>query len=411
MRRLVTSFVVVCSLFLATSASAARGDIDRTFGDHGFVLNTDMENDDMVRRPEGILVSGRYGDLSDIYSVFRPAVARYTNSGVLDPTFGEGGVSVMPAKWGDETAELIAVQPDGKLLLKIGLGHRLARLNADGSIDRGFGTGGVTELLPSYYYLRGGIAVAGDGSIYATGVTDLRRGGLLLVKYTAGGVLDTSFRGDGIRLLTAVEEAPGGYMTQATDGLVFTRPRGRVLVLGGDGAMTAVQFKPNGALDQSFGGGDGVTFLQVETGVNTAVVDGQGRIWLAGRRTRFQPNGLAVRLRADGTFDAGFGNEGIAPLPFQPIDAARLPDGRVAIGGQVEGPRAIALALLNEDGVDTDFGGGDGMVLHDIEQFFGRETPFHGVEIAAQSNGKVVMSAMTMDGTLPYGSILLRLST
>ena len=408
MRKTAVLFVVACSLCVPASASAAPGDIDRTFGDNGFVLNTDMEIDDMVRRPEGILVSGRYGELGEIYSVFRPAVARYTNSGALDPSFGEEGVSVMPAAWGDETATIIAVQPDGKLLLKIGLGHRLARLNADGSIDRTFGTGGVTDVLPSYYYLGGGIAVAGDGSIYATGATDLRRGGLLLVKYTPDGVLDTSFRGDGIRLLQATEEGPYG-VAEATDGPVFIRPRGRILVVGGQGATTAVLFKPNGSLDASFGGGDGVTFVHdgpFHVVFPVAVVDRVGRIWIPGADTQ----GLTIRLRADGSLDRTFGDDGFVRTPFTGRDAALLPDGRVAFVGQVERPRAVALAVLDDEGLDTSFGGGDGIQHTDIEQFFGRETPFHGTEIAAQSNGKVLISAMTMDDTLPYGSILLRLS-
>ena len=43
--------------------------------------------------------------------------------------------------------ESLAVQPDGKILVGGNIG--LARLNADGTLDTGFGNGGVEPRVPS----------------------------------------------------------------------------------------------------------------------------------------------------------------------------------------------------------------------------------------------------------------------
>src|SRR5437867_9125466 len=76
-----------------------------------------------------------------------PLAAR-ANPGDLDPSFGTGGQAISPILSGYDVACALVLQPDGKL---VAAGHAynannntlaLVRYNADGSLDRSFGTGG-----------------------------------------------------------------------------------------------------------------------------------------------------------------------------------------------------------------------------------------------------------------------------
>lgn len=86
------------------------------------------------------------------------AVVRYSASGMLDTTFGSAGVAVQ--HFGDPNSEdtqsearSLAVQPNGKIVvagrsdLSVGAQERwmLTRLNANGTLDTGFGTAGVVR--------------------------------------------------------------------------------------------------------------------------------------------------------------------------------------------------------------------------------------------------------------------------
>ena len=66
-----------------------------------------------------------------------------------DPTFGTGGFTVLDEPVGiNESLSDVVVQPDGKILGAAGAGAAptgflLARFNADGTPDGGFGNGGI----------------------------------------------------------------------------------------------------------------------------------------------------------------------------------------------------------------------------------------------------------------------------
>lgn len=73
-------------------------------------------------------------------------VARYHSDGTLDTSFGTGGFTVLNPGNTHETVYDIKLQPDGKLVLAIGVGSYrtgVCRLNPDGSKDQGFRCGHV----------------------------------------------------------------------------------------------------------------------------------------------------------------------------------------------------------------------------------------------------------------------------
>lgn len=82
------------------------------------------------------------------------AVARLNADGSLDSTFGTGGVATVDFDGGDDDADAVLVQDTGEIIvigtsLKAGVGNTaVAALNADGSLVADFGTGGKLLLSP-----------------------------------------------------------------------------------------------------------------------------------------------------------------------------------------------------------------------------------------------------------------------
>lgn len=107
-------------------------------------------------------------------------------------------------------AEAVAIQPDGKIVIA-GDAHRgtrtdfaLARYNADGTLDRSFGTGRrVVSKVGDGFSYAAAIVVQPDGKLVVAGRAYVAPDGvfaLALERYSADGKLDPSFGRGGIRV-------------------------------------------------------------------------------------------------------------------------------------------------------------------------------------------------------------------
>lgn len=139
-------------------------------------------------------------------------LARYTASGSLDETFGEGGK--VKGLFNSSIGAARAVLVQGNRILVAGSIHNdfaLVRLLASGSPDAAFGTDGkvITPVSSTNWDEARALAVNAEGKIllggwmYEVGSS----GNFALARYTEGGQLDPSFDGDGL-VVTAVA-APG----------------------------------------------------------------------------------------------------------------------------------------------------------------------------------------------------------
>ena len=75
-------------------------------------------------------------------------VARLTPNGALDTTFATGGIATIDFG-GDDFGEAMARQADGRIVVtgrSTAAGAVVARLNANGSLDAGFGTAGKATV-------------------------------------------------------------------------------------------------------------------------------------------------------------------------------------------------------------------------------------------------------------------------
>ncbi|MBL8817580.1 MAG: hypothetical protein JNL58_16260 [Planctomyces sp.] len=201
-------------------------------------------------------------------------MARLNSNGTLDSTFGSGGkvlVDMGPGSY-NEIWDL-ALQGDGKILAGGNLSNNgtnltVTRYNSDGSIDTSFGVMGTAEINTSRGSDRGhGIVVQSDGRIVLTGGTF---GGndsstVTLVRLTTTGSIDTGFGVGGI-----VQTNLPGWYEQGSE--IALQPDGRLLVIGrvSDPNVFPPQYHPvvlryqvNGSLDTTFGAtAPGYTIVQ-----------------------------------------------------------------------------------------------------------------------------------------------------
>ncbi|MCK7590744.1 T9SS type A sorting domain-containing protein [Subsaxibacter sp. CAU 1640] len=144
------------------------GNLDTTFNADG-IVTTDLnaptsewnEMHDMIIQPDGKILVGGESQLiencEDYYYTDR-ALLRYNTNGVLDWTFGNGGViygSYLGACGYNDTIQSINLLPDGKIITVgylfnyyISGSYYVAvqKFNSNGTLDTGFGTNGSTYL-------------------------------------------------------------------------------------------------------------------------------------------------------------------------------------------------------------------------------------------------------------------------
>lgn len=286
--------------------------------------------------------------------VTRMMVSRYTPSGQLENLFGTlGHVTVdIPGEWG--LARDVTVLNNGKILVAghssfVG-GHRriiLVRLNSDGTPDVGFGISGrVTTTVNGIWDEVSSMAIQPDGKILLAGHTrtgpGLVENAIALLRYTANGVLDPTFSGDGIVITPLAEGLQSLY---AQNDMVL-QPDGRIVVLGNpfvDGTPTIglVRYNSNGSLDTSFGE-DGIVLNHpgpvegLDLYVTGVAQDNAGGLVVCGSTPTAA---ILVRYLPDGTLDMDFGTEGVVLFENSVTDDLHWkevvvqPDHRIVVAG------------------------------------------------------------------------------
>ncbi len=225
------------------------------------------------------------------------------------------------------------------------------------------------------------VAVQPDGRIVAAGragSTDGQR--LIVARFTAEGLLDTTFGDSGIARAPATFSGDEAAATGSYAAAVAVLPDGRIVAGGGlrdaEGdpvGLLAVRFTPLGGLDTSFSG-DGVASALTDTSRgaegHALTVDAGGRYVVAG--TALDPErsrrwGVIARFSENGAIDAGFASGGV----LQRLDvgaggvvAALAADatGRIVAAGSVKDAfgtsSALAYRITADGAVDTSFSGG-----------------------------------------------------
>lgn len=237
-----------------------NGSADSTFGSSGTVVTDIAGGSDwatsIALQPDGKILLGGTSCSTDCAF----ALIRYDGNGQLDPTFGNGGISVL-SLGSDVLLSAIALQPDGKV---VATGQALSgsndilvtRLNSDGTLDSSFnGTGISSFIFPaSQSEMAGSLAIQKDGKLVVGGTASIDTDDFALARMNSDGSLDSSFDGDGY-VITDDLDALDDSITS-----IAIQPDGKIVAGGYRGAdktdeFMIVWYNPNGALDGSFGAG------------------------------------------------------------------------------------------------------------------------------------------------------------
>jgi uncharacterized delta-60 repeat protein len=385
----------------------------------------------MVIQPDGkIVLAGISSPLSTGQDF---SIARYNADGSFDTTFGNGGVAITPVSFGTtpETGTSVALQLDGKILVAgftvtgNGLDVALVRYNANGTLDTTFGGGDGIVTTP----VGAGIAsdqalhltVQSSGKIVVVGSTQpatvppgLPAQDIALVRYNADGSLDTTFGAGGI-VITPAAPAAGPDAARA----VLSQPDGGVLVAGsvfssGTGDDFALlRYTSSGALDTTFGGGDGIVTTAVTPFADSArsiLQQPDGRIVIAGSANPGAPNPgvfALARYNADGSPDTTFGANGVVTTQIgasssSGASVARQVDGKLLVAGTTNGvPGDFAIVRYNVNGtLDTTFGT-NGIVVT-------TGAPDTAWTIGVQADGKIVVSGNGLTSPTLFDFVVAR---
>jgi uncharacterized delta-60 repeat protein len=298
---------------LRVARFTAAGALDTAWGTSGAVT---LQLDAPANEPSDIhvfddgsfLVAGAQGS--------RAAIERRTTTGGVDGGFGVGGLAMTPNS-GNDRLDAMHVDTAGRIVAGGSNDGNdtilIARFTSAGVLDGTFGSGGVA--FPDAPGLTEGTTFVSEtptGGYLFGGFYDGPYGGsndAWIYRATSTGGQDNTFSGDGLLDTIGIAEDDwpigawqdsAGRVTVALTGDNTTR-FGR-LVAGG------------GSWDATFGGGLTTLSEHYWYGTRTSV----GDIVLAGRRTTGSDDTIVTRYGPTGAVDATFGTNGIATIDTQP---------------------------------------------------------------------------------------------
>ncbi|HEY8504250.1 MAG TPA: hypothetical protein VIL46_06680, partial [Gemmataceae bacterium] len=258
-----------------------------------------------------------------------------------------------------------------------------------------------------------GVALQGDGRILVAGAARVNGDDdFALARYNPDGSLDLSFGVNGGVTTDFGLKNDSAFAVAVDPRNGFIVAAG-VAAVGTDQAIGVVRYTPDGRLDTSFGSGGKFLLFEndgADDGGTAVLVQDDGRI-LVGAFGTFAGTGedfVLARLTADGRLDGSFGSGGFSRRDFaggddRPFDMALQSTGKILLVGQGDyrGDKDFILMRFNPDGTpDNSFGEfGDATTYVDFE---GGDDFGYAVDV--QPDDKIVVAgAATVGPDLDFG--------
>ncbi|MBK8822894.1 MAG: cadherin domain-containing protein [Anaerolineales bacterium] len=400
--RILLTAIGITILLTATSALAASGTLDTTFGTNGIVTtqfnNLPSSANEVLLQTDGKIIILGTIKLSD--GQFKKIIARYNSNGTLDTLFGDNGKILIEIA--SFSGSKIALQPDGKLIVGGLSGGKFAvvRYNSNGTQDTTFGTNGMgnvrffsearQSLADMMIQFDGKIVMVGDHTLGQSNFTDL-----FIARFNSNGTPDETFVANGFNIIDDTY-FPNNRYNYGKAG--FIQPDGKIIILGnmmdndGKNQLSMARINQDGSLDTSTFGTNGkgtATFAFTNFQSYNMTVQTDGKIIVLAAK---DGNVALVRCNSNGTLDTSFGGTGIMTTDFggeeQADDLVIQSDGKIIIEGKTSGLYSSDFLLVryNRDGsLDTTFGA-NGKVITDFGSSDDTATG-----IALQPDNKVII--------------------
>ncbi|MBI5219847.1 MAG: delta-60 repeat domain-containing protein [Bacteroidia bacterium] len=317
--------------------------------DAAFIAGTGADNTvnaTAIQNDGKIIIGGQFISYNGT-AIYR--IARLNADGSLDTAFN-------PSTGANNYINATSIQSDGKIIIGGGFSSyngtvisRIARLNTDGSIDNSFlaGTGFIGNNINT-------IALQSDGKIIIGGDFSAYNGTAMnrLVRLNTDGSIDTTFN------------VGSGASANNVYAIAF-QSDGKIIIVGdfatynGIASKGIARLNTDGSLDATYSVGTGAN-----ASIRTAALQSDGKLIIGGNFTSY--NGTAVnyitRLNTDGsldiTFNVGTGTNSVV------LASAIQSDGKINIAGSFTSYNGTAInyiARLNTDGsLDVTFNTGTG---------------------------------------------------
>jgi len=315
---------------------------------------------DVVLQPDGTILVAGFSDHSDqLDDGYDFSLAHLTADGSLDSSYGHAGRLVIHKQIAVEKTYNLQVQADGAVVTAHA-GHDatpiIQRWGADGKADSAFDSNALASL-PSGFGDAPLVQGNTDGTLLVAAVVGSQ---LHVAQLLADGTLDSSFGNAGTLTLQA------GAPLQFVESITALADGGLLLHAAPSVQNSLFKYTADGLLDTSFGDNGRVALDGVASYRGDVAVQEDGKLLLA-TTTDFHDFAV-LRLNADGSRDTGFGTDGLVSVDL-PGDSAQATtiavqdDGKLLVAGYAyaNGGEDLATVRLNSDGsLDTGYGSADG---------------------------------------------------
>ena len=360
--------------------------------------------------------------LSLLIAISWPVVL-HAADGDLDSTYGTSGKNSV-SLGGTDNVYGSFLQSDGKMIVVGGArpgspeDFGVARFNANGSLDTGFGVNGIYTLgiTPTQTDRATGVGVQSDGKIIVGGYTRFASGNdnFAVIRLTAAGVLDTSFGSSGITQIDFAGKSDRAFSLKvmSDDRIVMA---GWSSLDGFDLNFAVVRLTSAGALDATLDG-DGKVTVNVgdsEDNPSALAIQSDGKIVLGGHTASSGGNYQValLRLNVDGSRDTSFDSDGVVNFSFPGSTSdyiyaiALQSDGKIVASGLTTGTGNAFVARFTTSGaLDTTFNT-SGYRIIDLGS-----TSDQLLALTLQSDGKIVAGGLHLNGSF-LDSVLVRVTS
>jgi len=365
----ITGLLAVGLAFGVNFAQAQAATLDPSFGTDGTVTTTFTGAGSPVMLPIGavqqasgdIVVLSQFDFVSDEGTQI--GLTRYTPAGKLDTTFGTKGSTITNFSSFTFDPFAFVLEPNGKILVagfvSGGGNFGLARFTANGVLDTTFGTDGVATAVtgadfPDAFLLQP------NGQILMGGFKDGGKktlGSLSLVRFNSNGALDPNFGTAGIALVTPAPILGPQALALLSNGDYLAVGESGDAVVG-----TVVELRSTGELSSTVTAGT-LAASSPLAGLEPfpTIFESNGDYLVAqpshaGGENSHRTDVQASRFSETGTLDTTFAD---TPFPFgttpnnTPQALAVQSNGQVVVGGLERatiGPNFGGIARLDTNG-------------------------------------------------------------